>query len=66
MLQGLKFDPTGDYVRTYIPELGHVSGVGVHEPWKTPDAYSHGYAQPVIDLGSERDEALRRLDEIKR
>lgn len=66
VLQGLKFDPEGEYVRRYVPELAHIDGVAVHEPWKRSDAYSHGYVQPIIDLGVERDEALRRLEEIKR
>lgn len=66
VLQGFKFDPNGDYVRKYIPELRHISGPGVHEPWKLIDAYAHGYPQPIVDHSTERDEALRRLEEIKR
>ena len=32
--QGKKFDPDGDYVRRWVPELRHVVGGTVHEPWK--------------------------------
>ncbi len=31
--QGRKFDPDGQYVRTYVAELAEVPGGAVHEPW---------------------------------
>jgi deoxyribodipyrimidine photo-lyase len=64
-LQGYKFDPNGDYVRKYIPELRHISGVEVHEPWKLIDGLQNGYPAPILDHFVERDEALARLEEIK-
>ena len=63
--QGLKFDPNGDYVRRWIPELAHLPGATAHEPWAAPNGYSGGYAGRVIDLAEERAEALRRFDEIR-
>ena len=32
--QGRKFDPDGDYVRRWVPELAHLAGGAAHEPWK--------------------------------
>ena len=32
--QALRFDPRGEYVRRHVPELAHVEGARVHEPWK--------------------------------
>lgn len=64
--QGLKFDPNGDYVRKYIPELRHLEGAAVHEPWNASDGYTHGYAQRIVDHAIERDESLARLQEIKK
>src|SRR5690606_11652169 len=32
--QGERFDPDGDYVRTWVPELAHAPGKAVHQPWK--------------------------------
>ncbi|MBW3084097.1 Deoxyribodipyrimidine photo-lyase [Austwickia sp. TVS 96-490-7B] len=58
--QGQKFDPHGDYVRRYVPELAHLPGRAVHEPWKHPDGYAHGYPRPIVDHAAERAEALRR------
>ncbi len=65
ILQGLKFDPNGDYVRKYIPELRHLSDSSAHEPWEVFDGYSNGYAEPMVDHSLERNEALARLEEIK-
>jgi deoxyribodipyrimidine photo-lyase len=30
--QARRFDPNGDYVRRYVPELAHIEGGAVHEP----------------------------------
>lgn len=65
ILQGLKFDPNGDYVRKYIPELGHLTDSSAHEPWEVFDGYANGYPAPIVDHSEERNEALARLEEIK-
>ena len=64
--QGYKFDPNGDYVRKYIPELRHIDGAEVHEPWNVLGGYDRGYAMPIVDHAAEREEALARLAEIKK
>ncbi|HEY1734247.1 MAG TPA: deoxyribodipyrimidine photo-lyase, partial [Acidimicrobiales bacterium] len=63
--QGQKFDPDGEFVRRWVPELAHVPGRKVHEPWTVDDAYAHGYPEPVVDHGEERVEALRRYQEAR-
>lgn len=63
--QGLKFDPDGDYVRKFVKELAHLPGKSAHEPWDDPHGYSMGYAKRIVDHATERDEALRRLAELK-
>lgn len=65
VLQGLKFDPDGDYVRRYIPELRHLTGAEVHEPWNHPNGYLGGYPEQIVDHSVERDESLARLEKIK-
>ena len=45
--QGKRFDENGDYVRKYVPELAHIKGIEIHEPWETPDGYKNGYVKPV-------------------
>ncbi|MEY4743309.1 MAG: hypothetical protein RIR34_648 [Actinomycetota bacterium] len=63
--QGLKFDPNGDYVRKYVPELRHLTGADVHEPWSVLGGYDGGYPLPIVDHAVEREESLRRLEELK-
>lgn len=58
--QGEKFDPHGDYVRRWVPELAHVRGAAVHRPWDVADGYAHGYPRPILDHAAERLEALAR------
>ena len=65
ILQGLKFDPNGDYVRKYVPELRHIDGAAVHEPWLLVDGLAKGYPAPIVDHSDERNESLARLAEIK-
>ena len=36
VLQGEKFDPQGDYVRTWIPELKKLPKKYIHSPWQCP------------------------------
>jgi deoxyribodipyrimidine photo-lyase len=65
ILQGYKFDPRGNYVRKYVPELAHILDDGIHEPWNRLDGLVHGYPAPIVDHSAERDESLARLAEIK-
>ena len=63
--QGLRFDPDGDYVRRWVPELAHLAGASVHEPWDDPQGYSRGYPKRIVDHAAERLEALARLEAAK-
>jgi deoxyribodipyrimidine photo-lyase len=63
--QGKKFDSDGSYIRKYVPELAHLSGSDIHEPWLYLDGYSHGYPERIVDHAVERLESLERLKEIK-
>ena len=55
--QGRKFDPEGEYVRRWVPELGTLPDQVVHSPWlaATPPA---DYPPPIIDLDEGRDRFL--------
>jgi deoxyribodipyrimidine photo-lyase len=63
--QGERFDPDGDYVRRYVPELRHLPGAAVHQPWAAGNGYAHGYPERIVDHAAERTEALARLAELK-
>jgi deoxyribodipyrimidine photo-lyase len=54
--QARRFDPDGDYVRRYVPELAALEGPGVHEPWNAPTEATHDYPEPIV----ERDASRRR------
>lgn len=57
--QGKKFDPSGTYVRRWVPELADVKDVH-----KLDGDRPDGYPQPIVDHGQERAEALRRYGAI--
>ncbi|MCK0091353.1 DNA photolyase family protein [Rhodococcus sp. F64268] len=59
--QGEKFDPKGDYVRRWVPELGGIAGKSVH---RLPDGPPPGYPEPMVDHAHERQVALARYGEI--
>jgi deoxyribodipyrimidine photo-lyase len=58
--QGIRFDRHGDYVRRWVPELGHLPGRTAHEPWRSDAGYERGYPLRIVDHAAERVEALER------
>jgi deoxyribodipyrimidine photo-lyase len=63
--QGEKFDPNGDYVRKFVPELRGVEGKAVHQPWNLPGGIPEGYPEPIVDHKAAREEALARYEKVK-
>ena len=63
--QGEKFDPDGDYVRRFVPELAGVAGKTVHQPWLHNEGTPAGYPKPMVDHKAERLEALARYEQVK-
>jgi deoxyribodipyrimidine photo-lyase len=57
--QSKRFDPTGAYVRRWVPELASVADAHVHEPWLAGGA--PGYPPPIVDHTEARQRALRVL-----
>jgi len=62
--QSERFDPQGDYIRRWIPELAGVAGRAVHDPTRLDGdlfaASAPDYPRPIVDHAAEREEALRR------
>jgi len=64
--QGQKFDPDGQFVKQYCPELSGLEAKYIHRPWEAPeqvlaDAGVHlgrEYPEPIVDLKHSRQQAL--------
>ncbi|MER5770890.1 deoxyribodipyrimidine photo-lyase [Streptomyces sp. NPDC001985] len=61
--QGRRFDPDGDYVRRWVPELAGLAGSAVHEPWRLPDEERARYDYPAPLVGLP--EALARFQHAR-
>jgi deoxyribodipyrimidine photo-lyase len=61
--QGERFDPDGEYVRRWVPELRGISGAAVHQPWRLGLTAPDDYPAPVVDHATERKVAL---DDLRR
>jgi deoxyribodipyrimidine photo-lyase len=60
-LQGERYDPNGDYVRTFVPEVADLPTSIIHSPGGKGGAVPLGYVAPIVDHAVERDESLARL-----
>ncbi|MES2663512.1 MAG: deoxyribodipyrimidine photo-lyase [Pseudomonadota bacterium] len=58
--QSEKFDPTGDFIRRYVPELANVQGKNIHLPGKLAN-----YPEPIVDLKSSRQAAIEAFRQLK-
>lgn len=66
VLQGEKFDPDGDYVRKWVPELAELPAEWIHKPWQAPEPVldsaaielGRDYPRPIIDHAFARQRAL--------
>ena len=66
LAQAERFDPDAQFVHAQIPELSEIPAPRVLQPGGGVDLLSSAdYPAAMIDLGAERIEALRRLDETK-
>ncbi|OCB36482.1 deoxyribodipyrimidine photolyase [Mycobacterium malmoense] len=57
--QAAKFDPSGEYIRRWVPELRSVDDAHLRKGDRPA-----GYPAPIVDHGAERAEALRRYQSI--
>ena len=71
--QGQKFDPYGNYVRRFIPEIAGLPDKFLHCPWQAPAsvlteagiAFGLDYPNPMVDLKASRERALAAFQSIR-
>jgi deoxyribodipyrimidine photo-lyase len=69
-IQGQKFDPDGDYVRRWVPELSALPKQWIHTPAQAPGQLLKRagvqlgitYPAPIVDHGAARARALAALE----
>ena len=64
MGQSEKFDPEGEYLRRWIPEIAHLDNKSIHAPWTLGLLAPSEYPEPIVDHAVEREEALARYKAV--
>ncbi|WP_018970202.1 cryptochrome/photolyase family protein [Rubritalea marina] len=72
VLQSQKFDPTGEYIRRFVPELTEVPDKYIHAPWEMPELLATQYLKPnsiylhpIVEPKEGRQRALEALEKFK-
>lgn len=61
--QSQKFDPNGDYIRTWVKELAHLDKKSIHDPYSANKSLRLNYPKPIVDLKETR---LKAIETFKR
>jgi len=71
ILQGERFDPQGDYVKKWIPELSSVPKKFIHKPWELNEKIidfelGKTYPRPIVVHEEARNAALKAFKSLKK
>lgn len=60
ILQSKRFDPQGDFIRQYCPEISHLGPEAIHEPWKNVDLFCQTpkYPKPIVTLNYAKEKVM--------
>ncbi|KAF7595563.1 hypothetical protein BBP40_005598 [Aspergillus hancockii] len=61
--QSERFDPEGEYIRRWVPELRDIEGPAIHDPYERGAgdvAEKNGYPKPIVNHATSRERALER------
>ncbi|WP_375169806.1 deoxyribodipyrimidine photo-lyase [Marinobacter sp.] len=62
--QSERFDPKGEFVRHWVPELAKLDNKRIHDPSKG-GVIPGGYPRPIVDLKESRKEAIAKFQALK-
>lgn len=62
--QSERFDPQGEFIRKFIPELHTLTSKSIHQP-SIAQCDALGYPHPCVDLKEARDRVMQAFDAIK-
>ena len=65
--QSERFDPNGEYIRHWVPELRDVEGAAIHDPYgrgAENAAEKNGYPRPIVDHSESRERALESYKKV--
>ncbi|GGC81526.1 deoxyribodipyrimidine photo-lyase [Marinobacter halophilus] len=62
--QSERFDPKGEFIRQWVPELAKLDNKRIHDPSKG-GVIPGGYPRPIVDLKESRKEAIARFQALK-
>lgn len=71
-IEGYRFDPEGEYVRRWLPELARLPNEWIHHPWDAPPSalraagieLGTNYPCPIVDIGAAREQLQASLAEM--
>lgn len=67
VLQGEKFDPEGDYVRTWVPEIASVPDKTLHRPWTASEPPpADTYPERIVEHDAARNRALAAFRALRK
>jgi len=74
VIQGMRFDPDGAYVRQWVPELAKIPAEWIHRPWEAPDRVlaeagvrlGETYPARIVDHAEAREAALAAYAQLRR
>ncbi len=72
--QSEKFDPDGEYIRRFVPELAELPNKLLHDPGNAPPLELEAagiklgktYPEPIVDLKQSRQRALDAYQKIRK
>ncbi|XXG61229.1 hypothetical protein AAC387_Pa04g2939 [Persea americana] len=70
--EGYKFDPNGEYVRRWLPELARLPTEWIHHPWNAPESVlqaagvelGSNYPLPIVEIDAAKVRLQEALSEM--